>query len=366
MNGKSVFGERIRKVAKEAGRAGLDGVIIVPGPNLAYVTGVHSLLLERPFLLLVPEVGEPSLVAPVLEAGPYKRCGVRLRVREWTDSQGAAGAIEAAIEDVGLEGTWGVEGRAPFLFLHRLQKQASVKLEDAEPILQGLREIKDDAEIRLMKRSARILSNAYEEIPSLVRQGMTENELAKKISDVIFAKGATRIEDMLVQSGERAADPHSLPTKRKIGRGEGIIVDISSVYEGYYADITRTFCIGDSEELESVYANVLEAQKSAIAVAGEGVEVGAVDRAARSVLKRAGLGGYFTHRTGHGLGLEVHEAPYVVEGGRERLRRGMFFTVEPGAYLPGRLGVRIEDDLMIEGKRAAEITRPPKDYGWWR
>jgi Xaa-Pro aminopeptidase len=366
MDAKQVFGRRLSGLAKELAKSGLDGVVIVPGPNMTYFTGVRSLLLERPFMLLVPASGAPSLVAPTLEAGPYKRCPVTINVHEWTDSQGSAGAIEAAVADLGLKGTWGAEGRAPFLFLHRLQKIASVKLEDAEPILQGQREIKDEEEIRLLKRSSKILSSAYEEIPDMLRTGMTESDLARKIGDEIFTQGATGIEDMLVQSGERAADPHALPTKRKIGRGESIIVDISTRYEGYYADITRTFCIGNSKELESVYDKVLEAEESGIAAAGEGVQVGAVDAAARDVLKKAGLGKYFTHRTGHGLGLEVHEAPYIVEGGTERLGNAMFFTVEPGAYLTGKLGVRIEDDVMIEGKKAVAITRPPKEYGWWK
>lgn len=344
----------------------MEGAVIVPGPNMRYLTGVQSLLLERPFLLLVPAHGTPSLVAPALEAGPYRRCPVELRVHDWTDSQGPSGAIGRAAKEVGLKGSWGVEGRAPFLFVHRLREHTSVQLDDAEPILQGLREVKDEAEVELMKRSAGILSAAYEEFPDLIREGMTEYEVAKGAGDAVLGHGATGVLDLLVQSGERAADPHSLPSKKRIRRGESIVIDISSAYEGYHADITRTFCLGDSRRLEEVYAEVLAAQERAIAAAGEGVEVGVVDSAARNLLQRAGLGRYFTHRTGHGLGLEVHEAPYIVEGGRERLRGGMFFTVEPGAYLTGKLGVRIEDDIMIEGRRAVEITRPPKEYGWWR
>ncbi|MDV3244871.1 MAG: Xaa-Pro peptidase family protein [Nitrososphaerales archaeon] len=363
---KDVHVARLRRLTKELGRSGLDGAIVAPGPNMRYLTGVNSLLLERPFLLFVPADGTPNLVAPSLEAGPYKRCPVRLSVHEWTDSQGSSGAIKVAVRELRLRGRWGVEGRVPFLFLHRLQEHADLRAEDAEPVLQGLREVKDEAEARLMRRSARILSRACEEFPALIREGMTEQEIGRKASDAIFAQGATGILDLLVQSGARAADPHGLPSGKKVRRGESIIIDASSTFEGYYADITRAFCLGNSREVGSVYAEVLAAEERAIAAAKEGVEVGRVDAAARNHLENAGLGKYFTHRTGHGLGLEVHEAPYIVEGGKEKLRRNMFFTVEPGAYLTGKLGIRIEDDVTIDGGRAVEITDAPKEYGWWR
>jgi Xaa-Pro aminopeptidase len=171
----------------------------------------------------------------------------------------------------------------------------------------------------------------------------------------------------MVQSGERAADPHSETSSRKIGRGESIVVDVVSTYGGYAADITRTFALGSGSAVEKVYRSVLSAQEKAIDSAKAGAATGKVDAAARDSLREDGLAEYFIHRTGHGLGLEVHEAPYIVSGGRERLRKGMVFTAEPGAYIPGKLGVRIEDDLVIsEGGSGEVITNVPKEYGWWR
>lgn len=323
-------------------------------------------MMERPFILLLPAEGTPSLIAPRLEAGPYRDGPLDLHVHDWTDSQGPLSAIGEAVKDVGVSGRWGVEGRAPFLFLHSMLKRADPHLEDAEPILQGIREVKDELEVRTMKRAAKILSDSFGRFPALIRQGISESELARKVSDTIYAHGGTKVDDVLVQSGPHASVPHSLPTARKIRAGESIVIDIGSTFEGYYADITRTFCLGKSKEVERVYAEVLAAEEKAIAAAGAGVTVGKVDAAARRHLEKAGLGSYFIHRTGHGLGLEVHEAPYIVQGGREVLGKNMFFTVEPGAYIPGKLGVRIEDDVMIAGKRATEITDPPKEYGWWR
>ena len=366
MSQRQIYAGRIKRLKAELEDKGLRGAVVVPGPNMRYFTGVNSLLLERPFLLLVPTDGQPNLVAPKLEAGPYSESPLAMKIHAWTDSEGASGAISKAVREAGVKGKWGVEGRAPFLFLDRLMKRASPKLKNAEPVLQGLREVKDEAEVKLLKKSASILSKSFEEFPSLIKEGLTELEVAKAATDAIYANGATKVDDMLVQSGPRCADPHGLPSARRIGRGESIIIDVGSVYEGYYADITRTFCLGSAPEIEKVYEKVLEAETAGLAEAASGVRVGDVDGAARGVLKEAGMAKRFIHRTGHGLGLEVHEAPYIVEGGKERLAPNMCFTVEPGVYMRGKLGVRIEDDVLIAGKRGVAITDTPKDFGWWR
>ncbi len=365
MTPKGTYLNRLARLKESLVGERLDGAIIVPGPNMQYFTGVDSLLLERPFLLFVPADGGANLVAPALEAGPYRECPIPLAIHAWTDSQGSAGAISEAANSARLGGRWGVEGRVPFLFLNKLTPLGGTKFEDAEPVLQGLREIKDGAEVDLLKKSAEILSKSFEAFPELLREGVSEQAVAKSATELIYSNGATRVGDMLVQSGSRAADPHSLPSSKKMRRGESIIMDIGSSYEGYYADITRTFCIGAGQEVEKVYDKVLEAEESAIKASAEGAEVGAVDGAARSVLAKAGMGEYFIHRTGHGLGLEVHEAPYIVEGGREKLHRGMCFTVEPGVYKRGMLGVRIEDNVIMIGKKGTVTTPTPKEFGWW-
>ncbi len=363
---KARYADRLARLRESISAVDLDGVVIVPGPNMQYFTGVESLLLERPFMLLVPEQGGANLVAPALEAGPYRECPMPLAIHSWTDSQGSAGAISEAANSARLGGKWGVEGKVPFLFLSKLMGLGATKFEDAEPVLQGLREIKDETEVGLLKKSAEILSKSFEGIPGLLKDGVTEAWLAKAATELIYTNGASKVDAMLVQSGARAADPHSLPTSKKVRRGESIIFDVGATFEGYYADITRTFCIGAGREVEKVYQKVLEAEESAIRAGAEGVEVGRVDGVARGVLVKAGLGEYFIHRTGHGLGLEVHEAPYIVEGGMEKLKRGMCFTVEPGVYQRGRLGVRIEDDVLIEGKKGVVTTDTPKEFGWWK
>jgi Xaa-Pro aminopeptidase len=204
-------------------------------------------------------------------------------------------------------------------------------------------------------------------LPDVLQAGMTEKELARFIVEDAMSAGADEVEPM-VQSGARAADPHSETSSRKIRRGESVVVDVVSSYGGYAADITRTFALGNDSSVEKVYGSVLASQTKAVESAGVGVPTGKVDAAARESLKGEGLAKYFIHRTGHGLGLEVHEAPYIVPGGRERLATGMVFTVEPGVYVPGELGVRIEDDIVMsrDGRREVITGRVPKDYGWWR
>ena len=360
-----IFRTRVESLRRSLRDGGFDGGMLVPGPNLRYFTGIHSLLLERPFMLFVPAEGIPHLLAPRLEAGPYASCPVEMEIHQWTDSEGWDRAYRDLTRGLKVRGRWGVEGRVPYLFVYRLLKHSTPTLEDAEPILQGLREVKDAEEIILLKKASVLLGDSFKEFPGVLKEGVTELELARKATEIIYSKGATRVEDVLVQSGERGADPHGLPSSRKLRRGEGIIFDISCEYEGYYADITRTLCLGASRELADVYSKVLDAEVAGIRAGAAGVEVGEVDLAARNRLAKAGLGKYFIHRTGHGLGLEVHEAPYIVEGGKEKLRDGMCYTVEPGAYLRGKLGVRIEDDVLMEKGRAKEITTPPKEYGWW-
>jgi Xaa-Pro dipeptidase len=242
-----------------------------------------------------------------------------------------------------------------------------LKVMPGDGVLQSIREVKEPEELRLLKRSADILSGSILKVPDALREGMTEKELSRFIFDDVMASGADEA-DPIIQSGARAADPHSVTSPRKIGHGESVVVDVVSSYAGYAADITRTFVMGGDGEVEKVYRSVLSAQQKAIDSVKAGVATGKVDAAARDSLRKDGLAKYFIHRTGHGLGLEVHEAPYIVAGGEELLRPGMVFTVEPGAYVPGRLGVRIEDDVAISKGGDGEVItgKVPKEYGWWR
>jgi Xaa-Pro dipeptidase len=345
---------------------GLNGVILVPGANLRYYTGAYSLLLERPFFMVIPIEDDPHLVTPTLEAGPYVGCPLKIAIHKWSDADGPSKAILEAVAGLHWVGKWGVEGKMPYGFVDALLKHVELQFENADSILQGIRSVKDPEEVRLLSRSGEILSKAFLEIPSMLKAGMSEIELSQAISRLINSKGAESAPDVLVQSGPMAADGHHLPSTRKLKRKESIVVDATCTYGGYFADITRTFMLGREGRFEKLYETLREAQIAAVKAARTGVSVGSVDCAARMFLQEKNLDKYFVHRTGHGLGLEVHEEPYIVPNGRQLLQPSMAFTVEPGIYFAGKTGLRIEDDLVSSKRSSVVLTeRVPKEYGWW-
>lgn len=358
---------RLEKLKKSVVDNGFDGIILVPGPNLRYYTSVNSFLLERPFLFFVPKGGQPHLVAPTLESGPYLRSPIHIVVHTWDDGVGPRKAIEENVEQLGIQGKWGLEGRVPYLYISALLKSAQPQLENAEPILQGIRALKEAGEIKLLRRAASILSKSFMKIPDMLKTGISELELARKISEGIRLNGAESAQDVLVQSGAMAADGHHLPSTKRIRRNESIVVDASCTFSGYFADITRTFIIGKDPTFENLYRKVLDAEVAAINASQQKVTVGSIDHAARSHLQQNGLAKYFVHRTGHGLGLEVHEAPYIVPGGNEMVDTSMVFTVEPGVYMQGKTGLRIEDDILVTEQGGSVLTKSlPKEFEWWR
>jgi Xaa-Pro dipeptidase len=371
MSGKEDQGDgylhRLGKLRGAVAHNGLDGIILAPGPNLRFYTSVNSMLLERPFLFFIPMDGDPHLVAPTFESGPYLRAPIKILVHAWNDGEGPSKALENAINQLPLNGKWGLEDRMPFGFIHQLLKYARPELEDAETVLQGIRAVKDVEEVKLLGRAAAILSKSFLRIPAMVKAGITELELARKISEEIYSNGAETVDDILVQSGAMAADPHHLPSSKKLRGKESVVVDATCTFQGYFADITRTFAIGKEPSVERLYENVLQAQQAAINASEKGATVGSIDDAARSHLRLNGLDEYFTHRTGHGLGLEVHEAPYIVPNGNEILQTSMVFTVEPGVYMRDKTGVRIEDDVLVTEQGNKVLTKlAPKEFGWWR
>jgi Xaa-Pro dipeptidase len=357
---------RMERLKDKLAENRLNGVILVPGPNLRYYTGGHSLLLERPFFMVIPVEGEPHLVAPTLEAGPYLRCPLKMAIHKWSDSEGPSKAILEAVADLDWIGKWGLEGIVPYGFLDAILKNVEPQFENADPFLQGIRSIKDPQELRLLTRSAQILSKAFLEVPLMLRAGISEIEFSQEISRAINSKGADSGLDVLVQSGPMAADGHHLPSTRKLKRKESVVVDATCTYGGYFADMTRTFILGEDSRFERLYETLLSAQIAALQAARAGVTVGLVDSAARTLLRERKLDGYFIHRTGHGLGLEVHEEPYIIQDGPEILKPSMAFTIEPGVYIRGKTGLRIEDDLITGKKTSVVLTKSvPNEYGWW-
>jgi Xaa-Pro dipeptidase len=357
------YKSRVDRLQKKLKEDNLNGVILVPGSNLRYYTGSQSMMMERIFMLFIPDNGEPHLVVPDFEVGDFLK--KRMVLHKWNDKDGPSLSLREVSSQLHIGGRWGVEGRVPFMFLNPFTKYATPEFVDAEPVLQSIRVIKDDAEADILRKSARILEKSYLNLNNFLKPGITEIELAKRITADIYSNGAELVLS-LIQAGERAADPHSLPSSRKIRQNEPIVIDISSTYGGYFADITRTVAVGRGARFEHHYDCVLSAQEQAINASKPGATVGSVDAAARDLLRKDQLAEYFLTRTGHGLGLDIHEAPYIVPDGKEILAQGMVHTIEPGVYIRENLGIRIEDDLLITTNDHHVMTSMvPKDFGWW-
>ncbi|MBN1933679.1 MAG: aminopeptidase P family protein [Anaerolineae bacterium] len=332
--------------------AGVDCVALVPGPNLNYVSGLALHASERPIVAFFPVQGQPVVVLPVLERGrAEKMVQGNAQLIGYTDEDGPTTAFAQASRELGLSGKRiAVEHlHMRVLELHYIEQAATgAEFVSLEAALPGLRAIKDVGEIATMRRAVAITEQALHKLIARPLIGLTEKEIAVRLEQLMRQAGADGVAFIIVVAGPNSADPHAGPSDRPVQSGDLVVIDCGATYGGYPADLTRTFSAGTvSDELKRIYEVVRQANAAGKAVVRAGVPAQEVDRAARRVIDAAGYGPHFFHRTGHGLGLEVHEPPYIVEGNGEPLSSGMVFTVEPGIYLPGVGGVRIEDNVVV-------------------
>ncbi|MBN1679146.1 MAG: aminopeptidase P family protein [Anaerolineae bacterium] len=352
---------RLQTLYELIDRAGLDAVALVPGSNLQFVTGLDFHLMERPLIAFLGPHIEPVAVAPALEQDRLVQCDIPFRVFPWTDTEGyqgafalAANALKPVIRRLGVE-----ELRMRVLEQAILREHLpDVTIELAGQTLAALRLHKDEAALRALREAITVSEGALQACIDAVRPGMTEREIAGiLVIEQLKRGGGKHPFEPLVLSGPRSALPHGEPGDRRVLEGEPLLIDFGTTVGGYASDITRTFALGEpSARLQDIYALVQAANAAGRAAAGPGVPAQDVDRATRRVIEDAGYGAYFTHRTGHGLGLEAHEGPNIVEGNTQVLEVGMVFTIEPGIYLPDDLGVRIEDDVVITHGGAESLT----------
>jgi Xaa-Pro dipeptidase len=357
---------RVSRLQDVAAARGLDLVALVPGANLFYLTGLSFHLSERPVVAILPADDPPAIVLPTLEAPKLERSALELRAFPYTDEEGPALAFHQACAALELaEARIGVESlHMRILEARYLERYApGCELVAADEVMEALRICKDDGELAHMRRAVAIVEAALQATLEQLRVGMTEREAAGLLTiEILRAGGEGLAFEPILVAGPNSASPHSAPSDRPIRAGETIVIDCGAKVGGYASDITRTVVLGAlSEHLARVYEVVRAANAAGRAAARPGVPAQDVDRAAREVIESAGYGAYFTHRTGHGLGLETHEPPYIVEGNDQPLRPGMTFTVEPGIYLPGQGGVRIEDDLLITSEGAESLTAFPRE-----
>ncbi|MBS7649301.1 MAG: Xaa-Pro peptidase family protein [Candidatus Bathyarchaeia archaeon] len=359
------FEERIKKLREKAERHGIDGFFIASEPNMRYFTGFSTLAIERLVSAFIStEPVEPILIVPKLEEEKAKKLSFFKDIRSYTDAEGPRRAVGEAIHELNLsEATLGVEDSLPFKF-YRMIKEAdpSLDVKEASAILNWLRSIKSKGEIELMKRAAYIAVEGVMTGIESIKVGVSELSVAFEIEKEMIKLGGESVPFCLVLSGENSALPHGSTSNRKIKKGDAVIMDVGVTYKGYYADITRTIFVGEINETQrKVYNVVLKAQENAVDFVKPWIKACQVDRKARGVIEEADYGEFFTHRTGHGLGLEVHEEPYITQTNETTLKPRMVFTVEPGIYLHGSFGVRIEDDILVTEDEKEVLTKMPKD-----
>lgn len=346
----------------------LDAVILNPGPTLTHLTGLRFHLMERPVVLLFAKGQDPAIVLPELELQKVASLPYALQVFAYPENPAEwDGAFRRAAQALGLDGKRvGVEPRQLRLLEFRHVKAGAPEADypDASDVLASLRLRKDQDEIEAMRRAVKIAQNALEATIPLIKIGMTEKELSSELVVQLLKQGSEPEMPFapIVSGGPNAANPHASPSDRRLQAGDLLVVDWGATYDGYISDLTRTFAVGEvEEEYQKIHKIVQEANAAGHAAAKPGVPCAAVDQAARAVIEQSGYGQYFTHRTGHGIGMEGHEEPYMRGDNMQLLEPGMAFTVEPGIYLPGRNGVRIEDNVVITETGADVLSDMPRE-----
>lgn len=372
--------ERFEKLFQAMGEAPigerLDAIALNPGPTMTYLTGLTFHLMERPTVLLAVPDKKPALILPELEMAKARSAPVELDTFAYGDNPATWDeAFFKAVQAMGLnktstEGLTGVRvgvesNRMRFLELRYLESAFTrAQFDSADAVLNKLRMCKDAAEVSAMRQAVRIAQEALLATLPMIKPGVTERQVASELLVQLLKAGSTP--DLpfhpIVSGGPNGADPHASPSDRALQVGDLLVIDWGAGYNGYISDLTRTFAIGEVEpEFKRIFDLVKEANQAGRDVAKPGITAGAVDKAARDVIEASGYGPYFFHRVGHGIGMEAHEPPYMFGENTLVLEPGMAFTVEPGIYLPGRGGVRIEDNVVITENGADTLSDLPRE-----
>lgn len=357
---------RIEKARRLMSANGLDAMMLTGGTSLLYFSGIRWGISERLLTLIVPATGEPFVVCPAFEE---ERAGEQLAkgpfgggtVLTWEEDESPFALVGQGLRDAGIStGVLGIEETVEYRFSHGVaQASPAIRLADATPVTAGCRMVKDQHELALMRLASEITLAAYEAAYRSMKEGMTQQDFGRLVSQAHERQGTSGYAS--VQTDEYSALPHGSATPQVIREGSIIMIDGGCSVEGYHSDITRTFTLGaPTQKMRDVFDIEFAAQTAALHAAGPGVPAQDVDAAARKVIVDAGYGpgyAYFTHRVGHGMGMDGHEWPYLVKGNTMPLEPGMTFSDEPGIYITGEFGVRLEDDMFIT-EAGAELMTP--------
>jgi D-alanyl-D-alanine dipeptidase len=353
---------RLARASRAAADNDLSALVIAPSADLQYLTGYAPKALPRFTCLVLRPEADPVLIVPRLERPLAEDAGLgRLaEIRDWAETEDPY-AVTAAV--AGRGGVVGCSERMWAVHLMRLQgAMGKARFVSAARALVPLRAIKDTKELGLLKRAARYADETFSRLLGTRLETATERTIAQRLSELLLEAGNEDVAFTIVASGPNGASPHHEPAGREILAGDGVVLDFGGRTGGYCSDMSRTVAVTTARpEFKQVYEIVQEAQEEAFRAVAPDVPAEEVDRAARSVVERSGYGDLFIHRTGHGIGLEEHEPPYIVEGNREPLQPGMCFSIEPGIYLPGEFGVRIEDIVTVTDQGARRLNHATRD-----
>lgn len=334
---------RIEAARAEMAGRGVDALVLTIGSDLPYLTRYRAMENERITALVLPAFGAPVLVVPELEE---PRVASAVETRPWGETEDPLAIIAGLLGPVPVvaigDQTWS-------RFLLGLQERLpGVTFVAAEPILAPLRMVKDESEIAALRAAGAATDRVVARLAETALSGMTERGLARLVDELTIEEGHERTAHAIVASGPNGASPHHEPTDRVIEPGDAVVVDFGGWIDGYGSDTTRTFVVGESPDgFDEAFEVLSVAQRSAVDAVKPGAAAGSIDAVARGIITDAGYGDLFIHRTGHGIGLDVHEPPYLVAGNAMELVPGMTFSVEPGIYATGRWGMRIEDIVAV-------------------
>lgn len=353
--------ERLTRVRQALADRGWHGVLTTPSANFTYLTGLSLWRTERLTCLGVPRDGDPWLVCPAFEAAHHATRLPGVAIEGWEETADPVAAVAARLARA--DETWALEPSTAYHDGMQLSTAAAARIVDGAEVFEGLRRLKGEREIAALRKAIEVAWRVYDDVVPELRVGDTETEVAGRFDEALRAHGAEPWS--LVQFGPNSAEPHAEAGAKRLEPGSAVLIDWGGWLDGFTADITRSFWWDGGEatpdawpqEYREVHALVRRAQAAALATIAPGVEAGQVDEAARGVIREAGHGAHFTHRLGHGIGLEIHEPPYLVAGNTMRLEPGDVVTVEPGVYLPGRFGVRWEDDVRVTETGVEVLTR---------
>ena len=346
--------------AKLAGK-GLDAMLVTSEANVFYASAFHT-TGQGDALVVVTEKNSWFIT----DSRYTEAAGAQVKDAKLVQRENAASYVDylkQILADDGVTKLGFEDASLTVKEFREYEKKLPVALLPASDLLAELRQSKDEDEIRSMKAAQRIADKALEQLLSEIRPGMTEKQIAARLEYLMLAGGAERMSfDPIIAGGENSSMPHAVPTDRPVRDGDFLTIDYGCVYNGYCSDTTRTVAIGHAtEEMKKVYNTVLEAQMAGIAIAKAGVIGKDVHEAAHEVIRKAGYGEYFGHGYGHSLGIEIHEAPYFNQRNDKPMPLGAVVSAEPGIYLPGRFGVRIEDVIILREDGCEDITGLPKE-----